>query len=139
MSRIVALDVGDATIGVAVSDELAITANPVTTLRRSRSIKADLCAVEQLLADLDADEVVIGIPLDTMGEEGIQAAKVKDFTERLARRLRIPVVNWDESFSTLDAESALIETGISRARRRKVIDKLAAAVILQDYLANRSR
>ncbi len=129
-----ALDVGDATIGVAVSDELGITANPVRTIRRSRSIKADLREVEALLAELGAEKVVIGLPLDLAGEEGIQAAKVKDFSDRLARRLRFPVVLWDESFSTSDAEDIMLRMDTSRAKRRKVIDQMAAAVILESYL-----
>ncbi|MHB9037582.1 MAG: Holliday junction resolvase RuvX [Armatimonadota bacterium] len=137
MPRIVALDVGDATVGVAASDELCITANPVTTIRRSKSIKADLRAVEELLKELDACRVVVGYPLDLQGEEGIQARKVKDFTDRLVRRLRIPVILWDESLSTSDAESALIEMDISRKKRRKVIDQMAAAVILQSFLESR--
>lgn len=134
MSRIVALDVGDATIGVAVSDELGITANPVETIRRSKSIKADLRQVEELLQRLEASTVVVGMPLNAEGEEGEQALKVRDFFERLARRLRIPVVTWDERFSTLEAEEIMIDLGRSRARRRKVIDKMAAAIILENYL-----
>lgn len=134
MSRIAALDVGDATVGVAISDELCITANPVTTIRRSKSIKADLHAVEVLLKELDASKVVVGLPLDLQGEEGIQAAKVKDFTDRLKRRLRIPVELWDESLSTVDAETSLIEMDVSRLKRKKIIDQMAAAVILQSYL-----
>ncbi|MEN6355469.1 MAG: Holliday junction resolvase RuvX [Armatimonadota bacterium] len=134
MPRIAALDVGDATVGVAVSDELCITANPVTTIRRSKSIKTDLRAVEELLNELGASRVVVGLPLDLKGEEGIQAAKVKDFTDRLTRRIRIPVVLWDESLSTVDAESSLIQMDISRKKRKKVIDQMAAAVILRSYL-----
>jgi putative Holliday junction resolvase len=130
----VALDVGDATVGVAVSDELCITANPVTTIRRSKSIKADLRAVEELLNELGASKVIVGLPLDLKGEEGIQAAKVKDFTDRLIRRIRIPVVLWDESLSTVDAETSLIEMDISRQKRKKIIDQMAAAVILRSYL-----
>ena len=134
MPRIVALDVGDRTIGVAASDELGITANPVRTIRRGASVKADLREVEALLLGLEASKVVVGIPLDAEGNEGPQAAKVKDFSERLAKRLRIPVIYWDERFSTAEAEESLIEMGASRARRRKVIDKMAAAVILESYL-----
>lgn len=134
MPRIVALDVGDATIGVAVSDELGVTANPVCTIRRSRSLKTDLQAVEDILTKLDADKVVVGIPLTAEGEEGIQAAKVKDFSNRLAKRLKIPIDYWDESFSTAEAEDMLIKMDTSRAKRRKVIDKIAAAVILESYL-----
>lgn len=134
MPRIVALDVGDATIGVAVSDELGVTANPVCTIRRSRSLKTDLQAVEDILTKLNADKVVVGIPLTAEGEEGIQAAKVKDFSNRLAKRLKIPIDYWDESFSTAEAEDMLIKMDTSRAKRRKVIDKIAAAVILESYL-----
>ena len=132
--KIAALDVGDATIGVAISDDLCITANPVTTIRRSKSMKADLRSVEELLSELKAEKVVVGYPLDQRGEEGIQASKVKDFTDRLTRRLRVPVVLWDESLSTVDAESYLIEMDISRRKRKKVIDQMAAAVILQSFL-----
>jgi putative Holliday junction resolvase len=126
--------VGDATIGVAASDELGITANPICAIRRGASLKADLRAVETVLEELDACRVVVGLPLSIDGEEGTQAEKVKDFSGRLARRLRIPVELWDESLSTVEAESALIEMDISRAKRRKVIDKMAAATILRSYL-----
>lgn len=136
MPRIVALDVGDATVGVAASDELNITANPIRTIQRSKSVKADLRELEALIAELDACRVIVGIPLTADGEEGIQAAKVKEFAERLVRRLRIPVEFWDESFSTVEAEQALIESDMSRAKRRKIIDQAAAAVILESYLRN---
>ena len=134
MARIVALDVGDATIGVAATDELGLAAHPVRTIRRSASIKADLRAVEELLRELDAEKVVVGLPLLASGDEGAQAAKVRDFYDRLARRLRIPAVLWDESLSTVEAEQMLLEADVSRARRRKVIDQLAAVVILKGYL-----
>jgi len=133
----VALDVGDATIGVAVSDELGITANPVRTFRRTRSVKADLREVESLLAELGAEKVVVGLPLDQAGEEGIQAGKVKDFSDRLTRRLRIPVVLHDESFSTAEADRVMIEMRATRAKRRERIDAMAAAVILESYLRER--
>lgn len=134
MPRIVALDVGDATIGIAASDELLITANPVTVIRRGKSIKADLRAVEDVLAEMDASRVVVGLPLDEEGREGEQAAKVKQFIDRLTRRLRIPIETWDERFSTAEAQDILLEMDTSRAKRRKVIDKMAAAVILDSYL-----
>ncbi len=137
MPRIVALDVGDATVGVAATDELNIAVHPVTTLRRSASIKADVRAVVELLSELDAYKVVVGMPLTAEGEEGPQAVKVRDFVERLARRIRIPVETWDERYSTADAEQYLIEADLSRAKRREVIDQVAAAVILQSYLDSR--
>ena len=134
MPRIVALDVGDATIGVAATDELGITAHPVRTIRRTASIKDDLRTLEELLTELDAEKVVIGLPLLASGEEGIQAGKVRDFYNRLQRRLRMPVELWDESLSTVEAKDILLETDTSRAKRRKVIDSIAAAVILQSYM-----
>lgn len=137
MPRVVALDVGDATIGVAATDEMRISVNPIRTIRRSNSIKADLREVESLLAELEAGEVVVGLPLSFDDKEGPQAAKVRDFYERLVRRLRIPVVLWDERFSTAEAEEMLIQADLSRAKRREVIDQAAAMVILQSYLRSR--
>lgn len=136
MGRIVALDVGDATIGVAVSDELEIAAHPVKTIRRGDSVKADLREVEALLAELEATKVVVGLPLGARNEEGKQASKVKDFSDRLARRIRIPLVHCDERFSTAEAEEKMIEAGTSRAKRRKRIDQAAAVVILEEFLRN---
>ena len=111
-----------------------VTANPLCTIRRGKSIKADLKAVEELLADQLAELVVVGLPLTTDGEEGAQSAKVRDFAERLARRIRIPMEFWDERFSTKEAEEALIGSDVSRAKRRKVIDQAAAVVILVEYM-----
>lgn len=129
-----ALDVGDATIGVAAADELGIAAHPVTTIRRSASVKADVGAAAKVIEELEAAEVVVGLPLGNDNEEGKQALKVKDFCVRLARRLRVPLVYWDERFSTLEAEELMVEAGATRARRRCRIDQEAAAVILESYL-----
>ncbi len=134
MSRIAALDVGDATIGIAATDELRLIASPVRTIRRARSIKEDLKRVEDALRELGACRVVIGLPLDAEGEEGIQARKVKDFSNRLSRRVDMPVELWDERFSTADAEQRLIQTDTSRAKRRERLHAAAAAVILESYL-----
>lgn len=132
--RIAALDVGDATIGVAVTDELGLSAHPVKTIRRTASVRADLRAVEDVLAELGAEKVVVGLPLLASGDEGPQAAKVREFFERLARRVRIPAELFDESLSTVEAERLLLEADVSRAKRRKVIDQMAAVVILEGYL-----
>ncbi len=134
MSRIVSLDVGDVRIGVAVCDDLGLSVNPVRTITRTKSVKADLREIELIVDELGAERVVVGLPLNTEGEYGPQALKVRDFTERLTRRLRIPVILWDESFSTTDAETMMIEAGLSRERRKKVIDQMAAVIILQSYL-----
>ncbi|NLN75291.1 MAG: Holliday junction resolvase RuvX [Armatimonadetes bacterium] len=134
MSRIVALDVGDARIGVAATDELGLTAHPVSTIHRSKSIKADLRVVEELLGELDASKVVVGLPLLHSGQEGPQAVKVRDFYGRLARRLHIDVVLYDESLSTVEAEELLLEADVSREKRRQIIDQMAAMVILKSYM-----
>ena len=119
---------------MAATDELGLTAHPVKTIRRTASIKADLRTVEELLAELDASKVVVGLPLLASGDEGPQAAKVRDFFTRLERRIRIPVELWDESLSTVEAEDFLLEADVSRAKRRKVIDQAAAMVILRGYI-----
>lgn len=137
MPRIVALDVGDATIGVAAADELMIAVHPVRTIRRTRSVKADLREVEAMLAELNASVVVVGMPLTPEGNMGPQAEKVKDFCDRLARRLSIPVETFDERYSTADAKDRLLEADVSRAKRRRVIDQAAAVIILEGYLRER--
>ncbi len=134
MARIVALDVGDATIGIAATDELQLVAFPVCTLRRSRSLSADLKMVENAVRELEADKVVVGLPLDQEGKEGKQAAKVKDFSSRLAGRLNVPVELWDERFSSADAEERLLDLDVSRKKRKERIHAAAAAVILESYL-----
>ncbi|MGI6296666.1 MAG: Holliday junction resolvase RuvX [Armatimonadota bacterium] len=134
MPRIVALDVGDARIGVAATDELGLAAHPISTIHRSVSIKRDLRVVEELLTELDASKVVVGLPLLASGEEGPQAEKVRDFYNRLARRLKIPAVLFDESYSTVEAEDLLLQADVSRAKRREVIDQMAAVIILNSYI-----
>ena len=134
MSRIVALDVGDVRIGVAATDELGITVAPRKTIERTASIKADIRSIVELLDKLEAEKVVMGYPLNQFGEEGPQAVKTKEFYERLARRIAIPVVLWDERFSTEEAEEELLRMDLSRNQRKKVIDQMAAVNILRSYL-----
>jgi putative Holliday junction resolvase len=104
-------------------------------IRRGVSEKADLRAVEELVVREQVAKVVVGIPTMLDGTEGIQAGKVRVFRDKLARRLRVPVVDWDESMTTVEAEDMLLEFDVSRQKRRKIIDKVAAANILQSYLA----
>jgi len=134
MPRIVALDVGDATIGVAATDELRLVAAPVRTVYRTKSIKADLRAVVDLLTELGASEVVVGNPIDSSGVEGAQSAKVREFADRLAARLRIPLAFVDESYTTAEAEDEMIAMNVSRAKRRRKIDSAAAVLILESYM-----
>ncbi|MBI3607820.1 MAG: Holliday junction resolvase RuvX [Nitrospirae bacterium] len=133
VKRVLALDVGDRRIGVAVSDELGVTAQGVTTIHR-RAWAADLAEVARLVDVWQAETVVVGLPLTLEGTVGPRAALVQTFMRRLAAAVRVPVVPWDERFSTVTAERVLIEADLSRARRRSVIDKTAAVVILQHFL-----
>ena len=132
-----ALDVGEKTIGVALSDELGISASPLETIQRTASEKADILKVVRLVDEHDVSKVVVGIPIMLSGEEAIQAGKARAFAEKLARRVRVPVEMWDERLTTVEAERALLESGQTRARRRKAVDKVAAALILRSYLAAR--
>ena len=137
-SRVLCLDIGDKRIGVAVSDPLGLTAQAVTTLER-KAFKADCAKIVQLLKEYEACKMILGLPLDLENKEGPQAKKVRFFAEGLKKFLNESQVTaevhfWDESFSSQDAEAILLEADMSREKRRKVIDKLAASLILQSYL-----
>lgn len=136
--RTMGLDVGDKTIGVAVSDEMGITSNPITIIQRTDSPKKDANEVIRLADEYGVGRIVVGLPLMLDGTVGIQAQKVEAFVEMLKRRTKIPIVLWDERLTTSEVERMLIEMDQSRAKRKKVIDKLAAAVILQSYLDRQS-
>ena len=134
--RIAALDVGEARIGVAVSDELGITAQGLGVVRRVGG-RRDLEALGALLAPYAPSRLVVGLPLDMRGTEGTAAARVRVFAERAAAHLALPLEFWDERLTTVAAERALLEADVSRRRRREVVDKVAATLILQGYLARR--
>ena len=135
--RLLALDIGEVRIGVAVCDGLEIAAFPVATLRRAGSLKRDVAAVAQVVAEQEADAVVVGLPLSLDGEVGPQARRVQGFAAALRRAVAVPLVFWDESLSSVEADERMIAQGISRARRRDRIDQEAAALILESYLAHR--
>jgi len=127
------LDVGTKTVGVAVSDELGMTGQAVTTLRRT-NLRADLDALADLAAERGVSQLVVGLPRNMDGSEGPSAALARALGEKLAERTGLPVAYWDERLTTREAQRALIEADVSRARRRKVIDQVAAALILQGWL-----
>ncbi|MFH0799678.1 MAG: Holliday junction resolvase RuvX [Pseudomonadota bacterium] len=136
--RILCLDIGTKRIGVAVSDPLGWTAQPVSVFKRRGGVR-DLEAIASLCRKLAAEHIVIGIPLNEEGGVGVQAAKVKAFAERVEAHLKssgieVLVEMWDERYSTAIAEERLIGANVSRARRKEVIDKMAAVAILEDYL-----
>ena len=131
--RVIGLDVGDRTVGVALSDETGLLGQGLTVLRR-RDPESDLRRIEELCSERGVQEVVVGLPRLLSGELGPQALKVLAFVDGLRLRLPIPVATWDERLTTRVAERAMIEADVSRKRRRERIDQVAAAVILQGYL-----
>jgi putative Holliday junction resolvase len=133
MKRVIGLDVGDKTIGVAVSDELGLTAQGVTTCRRT-SLAADLEFLRQVIAQYAASALIVGLPKNMDGSLGPQAQKTLAFIERLRQGCAIPVVAWDERLTTREAERVLLAANTSRQRRKRVRDRLAAQLILQSYL-----
>ncbi|MGE5552957.1 MAG: Holliday junction resolvase RuvX [Betaproteobacteria bacterium] len=131
--RILALDVGERRIGVAVSDPLGWTAQAHSVVVR-HGLAADLAAVAALVRELGAEQVVVGLPRRLDGSEGPAAEKVKDFASQLAKAIPVPVELFDERLTTAEAEGVLLSGDLSRRRRRQVIDKVAAALILDGYL-----
>ena len=131
--RILGLDVGDRFIGVALSDALGLTAQPLARIDRRQTAAADQ-AVATLAAQHEAQRIVIGLPLTLRGEEGPQAGKVRAFAARVQRRARVPVEFVDERLTTAQGQRALLEAGASRRTRKQVIDQVAAQLILQHYL-----
>ncbi len=137
--RKIGLDVGDKTIGVAISDALNITAQGITTIERI-GIKKDTSRILEYINEYDCDTVVIGLPMKLDGSDSPQTEKVREFRTRLENKLRgagmghIKVDYYDERLTTVMAERVLIEADLSRSRRKEVIDKQAAVIILQSYL-----
>jgi putative Holliday junction resolvase len=130
---VIAIDLGARRIGVAVTDGLGISAQPHATIVR-RGGQRDLDAIAAVVRAQDAGRVVLGLPLAPDGERGRAAKSAEAFAERLRAALDVPVELIDESFSTVEAEEVLLAANLSRARRREVVDKVAAAVILRRWL-----
>jgi len=135
--RVLALDIGTKRIGVAISDELGWIAQPMTVIKR-KSDEQVLRRIEEIVKKNEVSEIVVGLPLTLRGEIGKSACMVLAFVEKLKEYLHIPIITWDESFSSAQAEKALIQADISRLKRKKVIDKIAAALILESFLKARS-
>lgn len=133
--RLMGLDIGDRTIGVAVSDLLGWTAQGVSTIRR-KSLEYDLEQLENYIKEYGVEAFVLGLPLNMNGTSGEAVEKVKAMAATLTERFGLPVYYQDERLSTVSAHRALIEGDVSRKGRKKVVDKLAAVFILQTYLDN---
>lgn len=135
--RILGLDYGDKTIGVAVSDPFGWTAQGVEIIRRTNEneYKKSLARLAELIAQYEVEKIVLGFPKNMDNTEGPRCEKTRAFKERLERRFQnIPVILWDERMSTIAAERSLLEADMSRAKRKNVIDKMAAVHILQGFL-----
>lgn len=131
--RIMSLDVGSRTIGIACSDALLMTAQGIETIRRT-SLEKDFNRLQELIAEYEVHELVVGMPKNMNGTKGERAEKTEEFVEKMIEVIDLPVSYWDERLSTVMAERQLIAADVSRKKRKSVIDKMAAVVILQGYL-----
>ena len=140
--RVLGLDFGSRTVGVAVSDALLLTAQGVETIERKdeNKLRKTCARIEELVKQYEVTTIVLGLPKNMNNTEGDRVEKTKEFKEMLERRTGLSVVLWDERLTTVAAEQVLMESGVRRENRKAVIDKVAACFILQgylDYLANK--
>lgn len=135
--RVVGLDPGTKRVGVALSDELGITAQPLTTLKgaKSESLIDDLRVA---LGDVCPDSFVVGLPLRLDGSEGGAARKARELARRIEEAFNVPVELWDERLTSVQAERMLIDSGVRRSKRKGLTDRVAAAILLQAFLDARS-
>ncbi len=134
--RILALDVGSRRIGLAVSDPLGITAQGIQTLHRKNK-RTDFEHLEKVIGDYGIQEIVVGLPLRMSGAEGIQSEKMAAFAEDLRKRFGLPVHLWDERLTSAEANRILREAELSIEKRKQAVDRMAAVLILQNFLASR--
>lgn len=138
MGRVMALDVGNVRIGIAVSDLMGIIANPLETYTRKGNLTVDAQYIANLAKQREVSLFVSGLPLSLSGGENEQTLKTREFIEELQKHTDIPVKFLDERFTTLSAERVLIQGNVRRENRKKVIDKVAATIILQNYLDSKN-
>ena len=134
--RIMGLDFGSKTVGVAVSDALGLTAQGVETIttKDENKLRQTLARIETLIGEYEIETIVLGYPKNMNDTVGERAKKTEEFKAMLERRTGLPVILWDERLTTVAAEEILIESGVRREHRKEVIDKIAAGIILQGYL-----
>lgn len=137
MARIMGLDVGDKTIGVALSDPLFVTAQPFETIRRTK-VKADIDRIEEIVKEKDINQIVVGLPKNMNNTMGPQSMKVISFVDLLKKRFDIEILYEDERLTTVQSEGVLIDMNVRRENRKKQIDNIAASFILQSFLDRRS-
>ena len=138
--RIMGLDFGSKTVGVAVSDPLLITAQGIEIITRQseNKLRRTLARIEELIEEYEVTEIVLGLPKNMNDTIGDQAQLSLDFREKLVRRTGLPVTMWDERLTTVAADKAMAEAGIRRENRKEYVDQIAATLILQGYLDYRA-
>jgi len=136
--RVIGLDIGSKTIGVAISDHLGLAAHGVSVIRRKGG-QADLDALGKIVLELEVERIVYGLPLQSDGSEGDSARRARIFAEQASAFLGLPIEAQDESHSTVIATAALIQGGVSRKKRKGVVDQVAAVVILQNWLNDQDK
>ncbi|MGN0318998.1 MAG: Holliday junction resolvase RuvX [Lachnospira sp.] len=134
--RIIGLDYGSKTVGVAISDALMLTAQPVETITRKEEnkLRKTYARIEELISQNNVERIVVGLPKNMDDSIGERALLCQNFAANLERRTGLPVVMWDERLTTVAANDVLIECGVRRENRKAVIDQIAAVFILQEYL-----
>lgn len=134
--RIMGLDYGDKTVGVAISDEMLLTAQPTETIKRERpgKLRQTFARIEGLIKEYDVEKIVIGLPKKMDNEEGDRCAKSREFGQQLERRTGLEIIYQDERLTTVAADAVLEQGGVRKENRKEYIDKLAASLILQGYL-----
>ena len=139
--RIMGLDFGSKTVGVALSDALLLTAQSFETIRREKEnkLRQTLARIEAIIEEYQVDKIVLGYPKNMNDTEGIRCEKTNEFKEMLERRTSLEVILWDERLSSVEAEEILMESGVRREHRKEYVDQLAAAIILQGYLDTLSK
>jgi putative Holliday junction resolvase len=131
--KVLGLDIGEKRIGIAVSDALRCTAQGLTVLNRS-TVADDIGVIKELIDASQVSEVVVGLPKNMDGSVGEGAQKVLSFVSKLEEALSVPIILWDERWTTVAATRMLLQADVTRKKRRKVVDKVAAVLILQGYL-----
>jgi putative Holliday junction resolvase len=134
--RIMGLDFGSKTVGVAISDPLLITAQGIEIIRRKEEnkLRQTLARIEELIVEYEVEEIVLGMPKNMNATEGVRVELTNEFKEKLERRTGLPVATWDERLTTVAADKAMMEAGIRREKRKDYVDMIAATFILQGYL-----
>ena len=138
--RIMGLDYGSKTVGVAISDSLLLTAQGVETIVRTQEnkLRQTLARIEELIVEYEVEEIVLGLPKHMNATEGVRVELTQEFKEKLERRTGLPVYFWDERLTTVAADKIMMEAGIRREHRKEHVDRIAATLILQGYLDRRN-